>query len=198
MILSVVIPTLQRGQWLRIDDEFRGAGYELIINSDPVKALKEAKGHFILFLEEDSAFLEGELINSLNMFLDNPSYRKLAMVTSGIDFDDTEDIAGFEYDDGVKLTNVHGDGQYPVSIGYLYGSIIRTSSLKRATLQKKKDTIYSSVKLSDFFWSNGLRVEINPEAIYYAPVGTSSSLEGAYKLEDTSKALTVWKKEFIL
>lgn len=198
MILSVVMPKLQRAQWLRIDDEFKGVDYELIINKDPVKALQEVNGRFVLFLEEDSAFLQGELRSSFNIFINNPSYRKLAMVTAGIDFDNIDDIVGFEYDDGVKLTNVHGDTQYPVSVGYLYGSIIRTSSLKQFVLPVKKSIIYQSMQLSEFLWSNGLRIEINPEAVYYAPATANSTIDDTYKLKSTSGALKVWQKEFIL
>lgn len=197
MILSVVIPRLQKGQWQSIENEFRTVEYELIIQPDISKALKEAKGRFVLFLEEDASFLKGELKQSLNMFLFNPSYRKLAMVTSTVDFDIVPEPVGFTYKDGVALQSLHGDTQYPVSIGYLYGSIIRTTALKQVVLALRKDALYHSVQVSDFFWSNGLRIEINPKSIYYAPPTSKPELK-SFQIKKSAESLKVWKREFIV
>jgi len=197
MILSVVVSRLQKGQWQRIEDEFKFVDYELIVQKDITKALSEVKGRFVLFLEEDSSFLKGQLDNSLDIFRFNQSYRKLAMVTSTIDYDSELSPVGLSYKDGVKLSEVHGDAQYPVSIGYLYGSIIRTTAIKKAVIAIRKDPLYQSVQLSDYFWSNGLRVEMNPKSVYYAPPDSKPELK-SYKIKKSSESLKVWKKEFIL
>ena len=196
MILSVVVPRLQKGQWQSIENEFKFVDYELIIQTDIVKALKEVKGRFVLFLEEDASFLKGQLNNSLDIFRYNQSYRKLAMVTSSVDFDSELEPIGFTYKDGVALQSIHGDSQYPVSIGYLYGSIIRTTAIKQVVLAVRKDALYHSVQLSDFFWSNGLRVEINPKAIYYAPPTSKPELK-SFQIKKSAESLKVWKREFI-
>ena len=198
MILTVVFPHLQRAQWDRIDKEFKDVEYEIIIQRDIQKAVEEAKGRFILFLEEDCAFAEGELAESLNIFLDNSSYRKLAMVTSAVDFDSVKEPIRFSADDGkLSYSPVSGDSRYPVQIGYLYGSIIRTSAIKNIVLAKRKDTIYRSVQLSDFFWSTGLRIEMNPLSVYYAPASENHIPSSVYKFKANSPALKVWNKEFI-
>lgn len=198
MILSVVFPHLQKAQWERVDEEFKNVEYEVIIQRDIQKAVEQAKGSFILFLEEDSAFEKGELAESLNMFLDNPSYRKLAMITSAVDFDEMSEPIRYNADDGVVgMSPVSGDARYPVQIGYLYGSIIRTSAIKNIVLSKRKNTLYRSLQLSDFFWSTGLRIEINPLSVYYAPVDTKAMTDDLYKFKSNSEALKVWNKEFI-
>lgn len=198
MILSVVVPKLQKAQWERIEEEFKFVEYELIVHKDPIKALELVSGRFILFLEEDSAFTKGELYNSLDIFRFNQSYRKLAMVASAIDFDAIPFRVGIAYDEGVELTTVSGDDQYPISIGYIYGSIMRTTAYRKAILSHKKDALYKSVQLSDYFWSNGLRVEINPKATYYAPVDAKPTAEDTYKIKANAESLKVWNKEFIL
>jgi len=196
MILSVVVPKLQKGQWQRIEDEFKFVDYELIIQPDLSKVASEVHGRFLLLLEEDASFLAGQLNNSLDIFRFNQSYRKLAMVTSAIDYDDQSEEVGFAYNNGVSLSPIHGDHQYPVSIGYLYGSIMRTTAFKQATLSMKRDPLYQSVQLSEYFWSNGLRVELNPKSIYYTPPDASPVLK-SYNIPRSSIALSVWKKEFI-
>jgi hypothetical protein len=197
MILSVVVSRLQKGQWQRIEEEFKFVDYELIVQKDISKALSEVSGRFVLFLEEDSSFFSGQLNNSLDIFRFNQSYRKLAMVTSSVDYDSESEPVGFMYKDGVSLQPIHGDNQYPVSIGYLYGSIIRTTAIKKAVMSSRKDTLYKSVQLSDYFWSNGLRIEMNPKSIYYAPPDAKPEFK-SYKIKKSSESLKVWRREFIV
>ena len=198
MILTVVFPHLQKAQWERIDEEFKHLEYEVLIQRDINKAVTEAKGKFLLFLEEDCAFTKGELVESLNIFLDNPSYRKLAMVASATEFDSAPKPLRYSADDGkLGMVDVSGDSRYPVQIGYLYGSIIRTSAIKNIILAKRKDTIYRSYQLSDFFWSTGLRIEMNPLSVYYAPSEQNHIPGDTYKFKPSSEALKVWYKEFI-
>lgn len=198
MILTVVFPHLQKAQWEKIDTEFKHLEYEVIIQPDIHKAISEAKGKFLLFLEEDCAFEAGELAESLNIFLDNPSYRKLAMVASATEFDSAEKPIRYTADDAkMGIVEVTGDSRYPVQIGYLYGSIIRTSAIKNILLAKRKDTIYRSFQLSDFFWSTGLRIELNPLSVYYAPADQNHIPGDTYKFKASSEALKVWYKEFI-
>lgn len=197
MILTIVIPKIQKAQFAQIDEEFKFIDYELIIQKDIVKATKESKGRFILFLEENSAFNKGQLNNSLDVFRFNDSYRKLAMVCSTVDFDNIQEPRSFTYNDGIKFAGTHGDTQYPVKIGYLYGSIIRATAMRKVVEILKKDAIHKSIQLSDFFWSNGLRIELNPKAVYYAPADYSPELN-SYKIKKDAESLKVWKNESIV
>lgn len=200
MIVSVVVPRLQKAQWERIDEEFKGVEYEMVPVRDPAKALSIATGKYIVFLEEDSAFEKGSLRRSLEVFIENPSYRKLAMVSTTVDYDSLEGRHAFSYDEGVELSPVFNDNdnQYPVSIGYFYGSIMRTSAYKKAVISFKKDALYRSIQISDYFWSNGLRIELNPMAVYYAPAEVKPTAEGTYRIKSNSEAIKVWNREFIL
>jgi hypothetical protein len=200
MILSVVVPKLQKAQWERIEEEFKDVEYEYIVHKDPAKALTLCSGRFIVFLEEDSGFKQGELRRSLELFRENPSYRKLAMVTTTVDFDCLEGSYVFTYDGGVELSPADnkGDETNPVSIGYIYGSIMRTTAYRKAVLSFKKDALYRSVQISDFFWSNGLRIELNPKAVYYAPASIKPTAADTYKIKSNSEAIKTWDKEFIL
>lgn len=200
MILSVVVPKLQKAQWERIEEELKFVDWELIVQKDPEKALRDATGRFITFLEEDSAFVPGSLRKALETFEGNPSYRKLAMVSPGVDYDGIEGRIGFMYDDELNLTNIPANSAetYPVSIGYFYGSVYRTTAYRKAAISHKKDALYKSIQISDYFWSNGLRVELHPVATYFSPAGYNPSAEDTYKIKSNSEALKVWRKEFIL
>lgn len=200
MIISVVVPKLQKAQWERIEEEFKDIEYEMIPTKDIGKALTLATGRFIVFLEEDSAFAPGSLRTSLEVFRNNPSYRKLAMVSTTVDYDNLEDRYGFGYDGGVELSTAEDGSEepYPVSIGYFYGSIIRTTAYRKADINLRRDALYRSVQLSDIFWSKGLRVELNPLATYFSPAATIPEPSNAYKIKGNAESLKVWSKEFIL
>jgi hypothetical protein len=200
MMISVVVPKLQRAQWERIEEEFKDVEYEMIPVSNPAKALSLATGRFIVFLEEDSAFEPGSLRKSLEVFQDNPSYRKLAMVTTAVDYDKMQGRYGFSYDDNVELTTVEGGSTepYPVSIGYFYGSVMRTTAYRQLVVNFRRDALYRSTQISDQLWSRGLRIEMNPLATYYAPLESEPTAESAYKIKNNAESLKVWNREFIL
>lgn len=200
MIISVVVPKLQKAQWERIEEEFKFVDYELIVHKDPIKALDLLSGRFVVFLQEDSAFEPGSLRRSLELFRENPSYRKLAMITTAVDYDSMQGRYAFSYDNGVELTTVEGNSTdtYPVSIGYLYGSVMRTTAYRKAIISHKKDALYRSIQISEHFWANGLRIEMNPLATYYAPVGEEPTAENTYRIKTNSEALKTWDREFIL
>ena len=200
MILTVVVPFLQKAQWESIDKELQGIDYEIIPLKDEAKALEVASGAFIVFLEADSGVAEGSLKSSLDVYLQRPSYRKLAMVATPVDYDALEGRYGYSYENGVSLDAImdNEEDSYPVSIGHFYGSVIRVSALKKHMINMKRETMYKTVLLSDKFWANGLRIELNPQSTYYAPNDVKPSIDGAYKIKTNSEALNVWQREFIL
>lgn len=200
MILSVVVPKLQKAQWERLEEELKFVDWELIVHKDPVKALELLSGRFVVFMEEDSAFAPGSVRRCLETFEGNPSYRKLAAVSPAVDFDAIEGRVGLMYDEGIQLTSINGSSTEtnPVSVGYFYGTVYRTTAYRKAVISHKKDALYKSIQISDYFWSNGLRVELHPLATYYAPTGYAPSAEGTYRIKSNAESLKVWNKEFIL
>jgi len=200
MILTVVVPRLQRAQWERIDEELKDIEYEIIPLKDEAKALEVASGAFIVFLEEDSGFAPGSLRSSLQVFLDRPSYRKLAMVATPVDYDALEGRYGYSYEGVLALDTImdNEEESYPVSIAHFYGSVIRVSALKKYLVNLKRETMFKTVLISDKFWSNGLRIELNPGSTYFPPATVKPTPEGAYRIKANSESLKVWNREFIL
>jgi len=200
MILTVVVPYLQKAQWESIDKELKGIDYEIIPLKDEAKALEVASGAFIVFLEAHSGICPGSLKSSLDVYLQRPSYRKLAMVATPVDYDVLGGRYGYTYEGGVALDTIEDNEEdsYPVSIGHFYGSVIRVSALKKHMINMKRETMYKTVLLSDKFWANGLRIELNPQSTYYAPNDVKPSIDEAYKIKTNSEALKVWQREFIL
>lgn len=199
---------MQKAQWERLDEELKGIAWEIIPVDSPVSALELIRGRYVVFMESDSAFESGSLRNALSAFEDNPSYRKLAMVSPAVDFDNYPDRISFFYDNGLGIAEI-GDseeGNSPVSIGYFFGSVIRVTALKKIIdkLNFKKDPISKSVQISDVFWSNGQRVELCADATYYAsPAFPLPDLDDMlhndnYRIKAKAESLKVWNKEFIL
>lgn len=200
MILTVVVPRLQKAQWESIEEELKGIEYEIIPLRDEAKALEVASGAFVVFLEEDSGFAKGSLRSSLQVFLDRPSYRKLAMVATPVDYDALEGRYGYTYEGMPVLDTILDieEDSYPVSIAHFYGSIIRVSALRKYPVNLKKETMFKNVIISDKFWSNGLRVELNPQSTYFPPATVKPTPDGAYRIKANAESLKVWGREFIL
>ena len=200
MILTVVVPRLQKAQWERIEEELKDIEYEIIPLEDEAKALEVASGAFIVFLEEDSGFAPGSLRGSLDVFLARPSYRKLAMVATPVDYDSMEGRYGYIYEGSAILETIldSEEDSYPVSLGYWYGSVIRVSALRKYMINMKRLTMFKTVLISDKFWSNGLRVEINPKSTYFSPATGNSAAGDEYRIKANAESLKVWSREFIL
>lgn len=202
MTLSVIMPKLQKAQWARIDEELKDIDYELVIDTDLSQAIKRSKGSFLTIIEEDSAFTKDSIRKSVEIFVEKPSYRKLAMVSPVIDFEDMEMTTTFTYGDhdGELLGIIPPSSTEPhaVRIGYMMGAIIRTSSIKKAKLNYSKNALYLSAQLSASLWARGLRVELNPSSTYYAPCSFSPVDQEQYKIGKENAAIKVWHKEFII
>lgn len=202
MILSVIMPKLQKAQWARIDEELRDIDYELVIDSDLSQGIKRSKGSFLTIIEEDSAFSADSVRTNLEIFLDKPSYRKLAMVSSVVDFEEHDMTTTFTYGDhdgellGIRPPS--SSEPHAVRIGYMMGAVIRTSSIKKAKLNYSKNALYLSAQLSASLWARGLRIELNPSSTYFAPCGFSPVDQEQYKIGKENAAIKVWHKEFII
>ncbi len=206
VILSVVVPRVQKAQWEGLEKELKGIEWELVPANSPQTALELISGTFVVFMEEDSSFEPNGLREALNAFTSNPSYRKLAMVSPSVDFDNMNGRVGFSYDNHLDWDFI-GDseeGNSPTSVGYFYGSIIRVTSLKKIANQIsfKKDDLNVSLQLADAFWSTGQRVEICADHTYFAPVQRKLLLDDDnfkdYRIKSNSESLKIWKREFIL
>jgi hypothetical protein len=203
MLLTIVTPDTQAGMRKMLERELEGIDHE-IINKKWDKGIELAKGNFVCLLETNSAVKRGSIRDNLQVFLDNPSYRKLAMVSPAVDLADNDAIVPFMMGwmsdttyNGVTYTMASAaNGIKSVRLGFTPGAVIRRSSLLKSGVEYKKNPFLYSLEMSIAFWEQGLRVSGNPESLYYAPENITYT-----KIKDTpevpSAVLEMWKHEMI-
>lgn len=190
MTLTVIVPDDRQGMRRMLARELQNIDNE-ILYTNWRSGLKKAQGDFILLLERDSGITRGGVDRLLFPLLDSPHYRKLAMVSPMIEFDDSTRLA-FRYvnDDPDNSTTYH-----LARVGSLAGSIIRKSSLKKHSNHIKKDITSGSYNLSLSFWESGLRVMLDPNSTYYSPLSIGRV---PYKPPKPTEATqTLWLQECI-
>lgn len=179
-----------------LERELIGINHE-IIKYTWNNGLPKAKGSFVCLLEKDSAIERQSIINNLKIFTDNPSYRKLAMVSSTVDFEDIGENLIFSWNDGVK--GYHASQLHSIRdcrIGYVPGAIIRRTSLLKSNLEHILDPLRLTADVSFDFWSRGLRVSVNPESIYYAPI-QNKKINYKDKFLPNENVIKIWEHELI-
>lgn len=190
MTLTVIVPDDRQGMRQMLARELQGIDNE-ILYTNWRSGLKKAQGDFILLLEHDSAVDRGSIQRLLFPLLDSPHYRKLAMVSPMIEFDDSIPLT-FKY----AQDEFNGSTTYHLArVGSLAGSIIRKSSLKKHSDCIKKDITDASYNISLAFWEGGLRVMLDPNSTYYSPLSIGNAPYKPPKPADTVQ--TLWLQECI-
>ncbi|HET8708939.1 MAG TPA: hypothetical protein VFL85_01520 [Candidatus Saccharimonadales bacterium] len=178
-----------------LQKELAGIDAEIITNKWDT-GLKKARGNYVCLLEKNSAVQPGTIRSNLDAFLTRPAYRKLAMVSPRVDLPFVQVPVRWSYSGELcALTTPGSDEIYAAKIGYAPGAVIRTSSLKKYGKLENNPYVFSS-RLSVFFWENGLRVEFNPETLYYAPENVSYK-KYRKKAIPSPALLTMWHREMI-
>lgn len=185
MTLTVVVPDNRPGMAQMLARELADIDSEIIYKNWQ-EGIKEAQGDFICLLEHDSAVQPGSIAKQLEPFLNNPRFRKLAMVSPLVEFDDTEPLS---------LSGLETTSQYSqmTRVGCVPGAIIRrTSLLKHADLlgNHVSDLSY---ELSVLFWENGLRIMADPTCIYYSP----STMRRGGAIVVSTALQNLWQRECI-
>lgn len=192
--LTVITPDSRQGLATNLRKELLHAGVKYqIIHDDWLSGLDKAEGDFILLMEYDSAIEHGSIERLLKPFRDRPHYRKLAMVSPRIEFEDSEPT---------RLTFGETDSLLRVSphearVGSIAGSVIRKHSLLKHREHISDNVIDSSYSLSFALWGSGLRIIHAPKAVYCSP----KSAEEVAIVESDSPSLEVinlWDKELIV
>ena len=162
------------------------------------QGLKKARGDFVCLLEEDSAVDSGTIRDNLAVFTENPSYRKLAMVSPMVDFDDGERAVSFSYDDKhLAVTYPPSSCVHATRIGYVPGAVIRRSSLIKSKMRLGNNPMVLSTQLSLEFWNSGLRISLNPDATYFAPVEEHLADIPRRGWNSFPKVTALWERELI-
>lgn len=196
MILSVIVPKKQEGMMRMLERELDGIDSEVIVGSWK-SGIKKAQGSFVCLLEEDSAVSPGTIKSNLQEFISNPRYRKLAMVSPMVDFSEIEDPITYGLTKNkLKIQNTTQDSLHPARIGNVPGAVIRKASLLKVGLKIRCNAVNLSATTSIKFWNNGLRVLLNPDALYYAPESeVYDPGANSFPIKITTKKM--WEQEFI-
>lgn len=196
MLLTVIVPEKSKGIGRMLEKELGKIEHE-IIEKRWSPGLKSAQGDFIVLLEDDSAISPATIRKNLAVFLNNPSYRKLAMVSSMVDFAQNDKPISFTFEGG-KITPIltNSSAVHSVRVGYLAGAVIRRSSLMKCDTSWLLNPLQASVDISLDFWTHGLRVALNPDSLYYAPEGRTYPKKRFSWMLDP-KVLMMWEREMI-
>lgn len=179
-----------------LERELKDVEHEIIRNTWS-RGLLKARGSFVCLLEKDSAVEKNSIVHNLRIFTDNPSYRKLAMVSSTVDFEDIGEKLIFSWNDGVK--GYHASqlrSMRDCRIGYVPGAVIRRTSLLKSNLDHILNPLRLTSDVSFDFWSRGLRISVNPETIYYAPIGNKTK-NYKDKFLPNENVIKIWEHELI-
>lgn len=187
MVLSVIVPDSRPGMQRMLEQELKDIDSEIIYERWP-KGLSKAKGDFIVLLEHDSAVSKGSIARQLEPFLINPRFRKLAMVSPLVEFDDTEpmSLSNFGETDHPKYPQL-------ARSACVAGAVIRRTSLVKHTDILKKNLTYMSYHISVSFWESGLRVIADPNSVYYSPQLYKRGAEVIV----SANLMELWKRECI-
>lgn len=194
MTLTVIVPDDRPGMQRMLERELQNIDNE-ILYEDWRSGLEKARGDFILLLEHDSGVNKGSIQRQLDVFMENPHYRKLAMVSPKVEFEDA-DAMNYTYNSEScsGKTNAHLS-----RIGYLPGSVIRRSTIKKYL--EPKQQVFSIVDLSYEFsialWENGLRITHEPSCVYEAP-GNAAFVDMELLPMVSENVLNLWKQEMIV
>lgn len=197
MVLTVVVPDDRPGMQQMLRRELSGLEHESeILVTDWLTGLSIAQGDFICLLEHDSAVSAGSIAKQLEPFLNNPRFRKLAMVSPLVEFEDTSAMEFHDNNGTITFKNTSRNTPQLTRIGSIAGSIIRKSSLiQRLEMLEKKGIVRQSLAVSLDFWNNGLRVICHPEAVYYCPDELFTATIPEYQISEAVAAL--WNRECI-
>lgn len=197
MLLTVIVPDKQPGMERMLQKELIGIETEIIKNSWDV-GLRKAKGSYVCLLEKNSAVSPETIRKNLEVFTSKPAYRKLAMVSSCVDSPRLKTPVSFTFNEGglALMPFPASEETHAARIGYAPGSVIRTSSLRKFKHKLKIHPHALSALLSVFFWENGLRVELNPDSLYYAPEKVIYK-KSRLKAHPSEQVWYAWEREMI-
>lgn len=196
MLLSIICPRVSKGIARMLERELDGIHYEIIRNTWS-RGLLKAQGNFVCLLETDSAVENGSIRKNLEVFTNNPSYRKLAMVSPTVDFIDIEEPLIFSWNDGLK--GYHASqlkSMRDCRIGYVPGAVIRRTSLLKSNLDHIANARRLTTDVSFDFWSRGLRISVNPETVYCAPERAKYK-NYKDKFTPDERVIAIWEHELI-
>jgi len=199
-MISVIIPESKEAELTveNVQKELDGLHYELIID-DWNHGLSQSQGEFLIFLEDDCVWKDGSLRENIEFFNNNPTYRKLAMVSPSVGLNSWDNkIFGFTLGNDVIFPLKHPFSQEPhfVQSTYIPGAVIRRFAIEDHIAPFSLDIVMDSMSISTSFWKKGSRCILNPNTTY---VSTREDLGEVIHVElpDMLEVRKLWKRELI-
>lgn len=182
--------------------ELRGEEAELIRADSWQEGLDKSKGQYVCFLEGRFALSDDYFHNLLDVFLDQPSFRKMAMVTPSLAKVHWNDKRIYGYSVQQNLTvsptsNRNSSSTYSIEIGYIPGAIIRKAVLTELPMFFGDNPLSDSIYLSLRFWNSGQRCLLNPRVTYFTDAEDVDGQSKVARETDVSKLLVLFKREMI-
>lgn len=170
-LLSVIIPEADKKTHALCKAELRGLDYEIISTTGWNDGIKHASGEFVSLIEPGADLTSGYFWDNLRIFTSQPSFRKLAMVSSAVSNLTWETtIYGYLLSTAgskpsVMPSHIQSSSQpYAIQVGYIPGSIIRR--IVAENMKLSDDMLFDSVRLSLSLWAAGSRCFLNPDTVY--------------------------------
>jgi len=196
MLLSIIVPEAPLGMARMLERELRGIESEVIVTDWKV-GVPFVRGDFVCLLEADSAIEKGSIINNLKVFMENPSYRKLAMVASPVDYPNYENVVYSFTEDAQKRFENHSDSVHAIRVGSVPGAVIRRSSLQKVAPKLGQSPMDLTMQVCLAFWEHGLRILLNPDSLYYAPDTFERPSQYSPSWSASPNVLSLWQRELI-
>lgn len=202
LTLSVIIPASQEGELTAelCSKQLEGIKHQIIMANNWKVGLVAAEGEYVCFIEKDAILGPNYFKTLLGVFHERMSFRKLAMVAPALAVNDWKKLV---YGYRVSPTSIlpshlkSSTSTYHIQIGYIPGALIRRSALGHLA-PAEKDPMMDSVNLSMYFWNNGQRIALTPDAVY---VSTDELLDLPYHIKQDQKAvgktIEMFKQEMI-
>lgn len=207
-MLSVIIPPGRRTKLTEIicNKQLRGMDFELILADTWKEGLRQSKGEFVSLMDADCDMSDNFFKKNLKIFTSQPSFRKLAMVSSSVS-NPSRDFRIYGYilsldgsEPSLLPSNIRSSSSpYGIQVGYLPGSIIRRNAIRDIEILNG-DPILDSIKMSLDLWIHGSRCYINPDTTYFH--NAENKIQFATKIkeelpEGVDYVQRLWRREMI-
>ncbi len=185
--------------------ELRGEEYEIVRADSWFEGFNQVKGDVVTFLEPTFDLSDNYFHDLLDTFLEQPSFRKMAMVaspTANREWLPNKKVYGYLVSPtSVLPSNIKSSSRpYTIQIGYIPGAVLRKVVLDNVINEDfGSDILMDSINLSLHFWQHGLRCILNPQTTYYTsmvnidiPIKVIDGLP-----EDIGELMLMFRRELI-
>lgn len=167
-------------------------GAEILLEDSWSAGVERARNDFVSVVEADCLVNSGYFSSLMGLFKKNPSYRQLAMLSSGVGLNNWGNkIYGYSlelaWSDPIKIESSKvqtsawvakpmrtskSRSPYPVQVGFVPGAVIRRRALLDILSHASGDPLAIphptslSMDVSRLFWESSRHIHVNPSTTY--------------------------------